>query len=65
MPRKEELALRSNLTDVWTPSALEPVIGTKRLGEMTADEYMAIVQAWLQLRAGWRRDGSKQTVASG
>jgi hypothetical protein len=56
MPSKEELAVRSNLTDVWTPSVLEPVIGTKPIGEMTADEYMKIVQAWLRLRTGWRRD---------
>ena len=56
MPRKEDLELPSNLTDVWTPSALESVIGRKRIGEMTADEYLAIVEAWLKLRAAERRD---------
>ena len=53
MPRKEELELPSNLTDVWTPSALEPVIGRKRLGEMSADEYLAALEAVrLKLGAG-------------
>ena len=61
MARKEDLP--SNLTDVWTPSALEPVIERKRIGEMTADEYLAIVEAWLQLRAAGPAPAAKHPLA--